>query len=197
LSRHSFSSLAVLVAVTLGSLPAAAEPKDKEASALAKQAMDGDYLGTEFKEAEQKLQKALKLCGKQGCSAKINAQVHLNLAIVYIARLKKQDKGNKEMQAAIAADPAVQLSADFSTPEIEKAYTAAGGIKEDAAPEPAPRDEDEDEPKPAAPAAEELADNGDAALNWFSASFQLDLLSYKETTGVCTGAEQYQCFLQG
>lgn len=188
----------MLVAVALSSLPTAAEPKDKDAGALAKEAMEGDYLGTQFKEAEQKLQKALKLCGKQGCSAKVKAQLHLDLAIVYIAGLKKKDKGNQEMQAAIAADPAAQLSADFSTPEIEKAYTAAGGIKEDAEPAPSDRDEDEDEQKPAAPpAAEEPADDGAAALNWFSASFQLDLLSYKETTGVCTGAAQYQCFLQG
>ena len=27
--------------------------------------------------------------------------------------------------------------------------------------------------------------------------FQLDMLSYKQTTGVCSGAAQYQCFLQG
>lgn len=188
----------MLVTLTLGTLPVAAEPKDKEASALAKDAMDTDYLGTQFKEAEQKLQKALKTCGKQGCSAKVKAQIHLNLAIVYIAGLKKKDKGNKEMQAAIAEDAAVQLSSDFSTPDVEKAYTAAGGIKEDSAPEPAEPDEDEDEPKPAAPPAEdEPADSSGAALNWFSASFQLDLLSYKETTGVCTGAAQYQCFLQG
>mgnify|MGYP001550638018 CR=1 FL=1 len=199
MSRISFSSLAVLVAVTLGSLPAVAEPKDKDAGALVKEAMDGDYLSTEFKGAEQKLQKALKVCGKQGCSTKVKAQVHLNLAIVYIAGLKKKDKGNKEMQAAIAEDSAVQLNADFSTPEVEKAFTAAGGIKEDAAPEPArDEDEDEDEQKPAAPPAEEEpSDNGAAALNWFSLSFQLDLLSYKETTGVCSGAAQYQCFLQG
>lgn len=167
---------------------------------MAKQAMDSDYLGTQFKEAEQKLQQALKKCGKSGCSAKVRAQVHLDLAIVYIAGLKKKDKGNKQMQAAIAADPSVQLSSDFTTPELEKAFAAAGGVQQDAEPESSkPSEEEEDEPKAAAPASEpeESPDSGGAPRNWFSAAFQLDMLSYQETTGVCSGAAQYQCFLQG
>lgn len=200
MSRPSLSSLGALVAFTLYAAVASAEPQDGEASSLAKQAMDGDYLGTQFKEAEQKLQKALKLCGKSDCSAKVRAQVHLDLAIVYIAGLKKQDRGNQEMQAAVAADPSVQLSSDFSTPELEKAFAAAGGVKDDAPAESGKSaDEDEDEPKAApAPADDEKpAASGGAPLNWLSVSFQLDMLSYKETTGVCSGAAQYQCFLQG
>lgn len=161
--------------------------------------MDSDYLGTQFKDAEQKLQQALKACGKSGCSAAVRAQVHMDLAIVYIAGLKKKDKGNKEMQAAIAADPSVQLSPDFTTPELEKAYAAAGGVQQEGAAASAPSDEEEDEPKPTAPTTEpeEEADSSGAPHNWFTASFQLDLLSYQETTGVCSGAAQYQCFLQG
>lgn len=161
--------------------------------------MDGDYLGTQFKDAEQKLQQALKTCGKQDCSAKLRAQLHRDLAVVYIAGLKKKDKGNKEMQAAVAADASVQLSPDFTTPEVEKAYVAAGGIKQDAE-ESAPAhesDDDEDDAKPATPPSDEQTADGGAERNWFSASFQLDLLSYKQTTGVCSGAAQYQCFLQG
>ena len=179
---------------------AAAEPKDREASALAKQAMDGDYLGTQFKEAEQKLQQALETCGKQGCSNAVRAQLHLDLAVVYLAGLKKTDKGNKAMQAAIAADASLQLSPDFTTPEVEKAYVAAGGIKQEGEAEPAKAraEDDDDEPKAAStPAQDEPAATGGARRNWLSAAFQLDLLSFKQTTGVCTGAAQYQCFLQG
>jgi len=190
------------VALLLWSSVAAAEAKDREASALGKEAMDTDYLGTQFKEAEQKLQKALKLCGNQGCSNKVRAELHLDLAIVYIAGLKKKDKGAKEMEAAVAADASVQLSDDFATPEVDKAYVAAGGVAQGAGrDEPAKeRDEDEDEPKAAssAPSEDETADaGGQTPHNWFSASFQLDLLSYQATTGVCSGAAQYQCFLQG
>lgn len=200
MSRISFGSLAGVAALALWSSAAAAEPKDREASALGKEAMDSDYLGTQFNEAEQKLQQALKTCGKQGCSGKVRAQLHLNLAVVYIAGLKKKGKGNKEMQAAIAADASAQLSPDFTTPEVEKAFVAAGGVTQDAnepaanAPEKA---EAEDEPKAPPPPEDEPAAKGSAPRSWFSVSFQLDLLSYKETTGVCTGAAQYQCFLSG
>lgn len=200
LSRSSLSSLGVLVAFALYAPVAAAEPQDGEATALAKQAMDVDYLGTQFKEAEQKLQKALKACGKSDCSAAVRARVHLDLAIVYIAGLKKKDRGNQEMQAAIEADPSVELSSDFSTPELEKAFAAAGGVPKEGSAEPAKtNDEDEDEPKAAPARADEEAPPaaGGAPRNWLSVSFQLDMLSYQETTGVCSGAAQYQCFLQG
>jgi hypothetical protein len=200
LSRTSFSSLVALSALALWSSAATAEPKDREASALGKEAMDSDYLSTQFQDAEEKLQTALKTCGKQGCSGKVRAQLHLDLAIVYIAGLKKKDKGNKEMEAAIAADASVPLSADFATPEVEKAYVAAGGVLADAE-EPATaadKDEEEDEPKTTAAAPDETpADTSGARRNWLSAAFQLDLLSYQTTTGVCSGAAQYQCFLQG
>jgi hypothetical protein len=189
-----------LVALTLAPFSALAEPKDREAAALGKEAMDGDYLGTEFKGAEQKLQKALKLCGSDGCSPRVRAELHLNLGIVYIAGLQKKDKGNQEMQAAIEADSSVPLSRDFSTPEVEKAFAAAGGGSHAEGAKPA-RDEDEDEDdKPAAKVEleEEPATGSSGAVrNWFSAAFQLDFLSYQETTGVCSGAKQYQCFLQG
>jgi hypothetical protein len=200
LSRLSLSGLGVLAALTLYPAAASAEPQDREVSALAKEAMDSDYLGTQFKEAEQKLQSALKTCGKSGCSAAVRAQVHLDLAIVYIAGLKKKDRGNKEMQAAVEADPAVQLGSDFSTPELEKAFAAAGGVKQGDPAESSKNDgESEDEPKAVPPLAEDEAPpaSGGALRNWLSVSFQLDLLSYQTTTGVCSGAKQYQCFLQG
>ena len=197
MKRTTFSGLgiALLLASTLLTSSALAEPKDREAAALAKQAMDTDYLGTQFKEAEQKLQKALKTCAKK-CAPAMRAQIELDLAVVYIAGLKKKDKGKKAMQAAIAADASIQLNPDFTSPEIEKAYAAAGGIKAASEPAPPERDEDEDEPK-AAPPPEAPADAGGARKNWLSLAFQQDLLTYQQTNGVCTGAAQYQCFLQG
>jgi hypothetical protein len=183
----------------LVSSAARTETRDREATTLAKQAMDGDYLGTQFKAAEQKLQKAVKTCGKQHCSPAVRAQLHLDLAVVYIAGLKKKEKGKKELQAAVVADASVQLSPDFSTPEIEKAYAAAGGAKREAEPAAPERDEDDSEAKAKTPppAAEESAHADGSPRNWLSLAFQQDLLSYKQTSGVCTGAAQYQCFLLG
>jgi hypothetical protein len=190
-------SVALIVSLTAA---ASAAPKDSEAQELRKEAMEGDYLGTRFKNAEQKLQKALKACGKQKCEDSVLAELHRDLAIVYIAGLKKQDKGKKEMKAALKADPNLALNADFTTPEVEKVFVDAGGTKPEPEPEPEVDLEDE-EPKPETLAPEEDSPSG-GAKNWFSLSFQQDFLFYGETTGVCAsdtqlGAKQYQCFLQG
>jgi hypothetical protein len=197
--KTSLTSSGALMAVALCAQFAAAEPKDREATALAKQAMDSDYLGTQFKEAEKKLQQALKLCAKQHCAGPVRARIHLDLAIVYVAGLKKTAEGKKQMQAAIAADASVDLNPDFSTPEVEKMFVAAGGetAKPAAAPE---RTEEEDEPKAApteAPEGEAEGDDKGSLLNWLSLSFQQDFLRYEQTNGVCSGAPQFQCFLAG
>ncbi len=179
---------------------ATAEPKDGAATALAQEAMDGDYLATRFKAAEQKLKRAQRDCGRGGCSAQVQARLHRDLAVVYLAGLKKQDKGQKAMEAAVATDPTVQLSPDFATPELKQAFAQAGGIEAEAAEEPvsAQRNPLDGAPVAEAPAlAEAAAPAGSSLLNWFSLSFQQDLLMYQETTGVCTGAAQYQCFLSG
>jgi len=67
---------------------------------------------------------------------------------------------------------------------------------DDEAPRPKnhPKGDDEDD---ASPPSEKAAASDAAPLNWVSVSFQQDLLSYKDTTGVCAGAAQYQCFSQG
>jgi hypothetical protein len=127
----------------------------------------------------------------------VRARLHLDLAIVYVAGLKKTAEGKKHIQAAIAADASVELNPDFSTPEVEKMFVAAGGepVKKAAAPE---QNDDQDQPKEApAPAPEAGGSDKGSLLNWLSLSFQQDFLTYKQTTGVCSGATQYQCFLAG
>ncbi len=198
MSQSSSLGRLAAFAALLAAVPALAEPKDGDARELSKQAMDGDYLATHFKEAEQKLQKALKGCVKKQCSPAVQAELHRDLAVVYIAGLKKKDKGKKEMQAAIKADPTVQLNPDYTTPEVEKVYLAAGGVKQ-AEPDQAVDLEEEEDKAPPALADDEPEDSSADATskNWLSISFQQDFLSYGETTGVCNGAAQYQCFLQG
>jgi hypothetical protein len=196
LKRSSFLGAALLVLLAATTTGAVAAPNDGEAQSLAKEAMDGDYLATRFKDAEKKLQKALKLCSKKKFSDAVRAELHRELAVVYIEGLKKKDKGKKEMKAALEADSSVQLNPDFSTPEVEKVFVAAGGVQKE--PEPAPVElDEEDDAKPEALAPPEEEDAGSAAKNWLSLSFQQDFLSYSATEKVCSGTAQYQCFLQG
>jgi hypothetical protein len=123
---------------------AAAAPKDKAATKLADQAMQQDYTGTQFKKAEQKLKKALKDCGDDGCSPVVMGRLHRDLATVYIGGTNQGGKGKAEMKAAIEAYPDLQLDKDLETPELRKAYEAAGGGKNDKA---KGDDEDEDDKK--------------------------------------------------
>jgi hypothetical protein len=57
--------------------------------------------------------------------------------------------------------------------------------------------EEDDETKPEAVMPEPERDDGGGSSNWLSLSFQQDFLFYSDTTGVCSGAAQYQCFLEG
>jgi hypothetical protein len=126
----SFFATAVLTG------PAAfAGPKDAQALKLDSDAMNTDYLGTNFAGAEGKLKKAIALCGS-GCSPKTVGQLHRDLGVVLVAGLNKTSEGTAEFAAALAADPSVQLDKDLTTPEIQKAFQAAqgGGV---AAPAPA------------------------------------------------------------
>jgi hypothetical protein len=116
--------------------PALSAPKDTQASKLDNDAMNNDYLGTNFAQAETKLRKAIALCGAAACSPKIVGQLHRDLGVVLVAGLNKPADGKAEFAAALAADPAVQLDKDLTTPEIQAAFQAAQGGG--AAPAPAP-----------------------------------------------------------
>jgi hypothetical protein len=176
----------------------AAEPNDAPATELADDAMQGDYLAMRFKPAEKKLKKAIARC-RQGCSAAVRARLHRDLAVVYIAGTKQSSAGEREMKRALEADPALELDADFATPEVERAFLAAGGRSAALA-----EASDSSKAAPAleeaveAPAEPEAAPASDTLRrNWFSLSLQQDMLFYGETRNVCSGAAQYQCFLEG
>lgn len=117
-------TLATLLAalVTLGASPARGEAKDDAALELAKKAIQTDYLATKFEDAEKKLQEAITLCGEKECSAKVKAQLHRDLAVVYIGGMNRVDEGKKAFAAALKLDPAVQLDAELTSPEMQAAF---------------------------------------------------------------------------
>ena len=185
------AALAFAVACLLLAAPAAAESKDGPATKLGKDAMDGDYLAMRFKQAEQKLKQALAMCGKKNCLAVVRARLHADLAVVYIAGLKKPDKGKKEIQNALDADPAIQLNPDFSTPEAEKIFADTGGIKPQAEGE----EEDDDDEAAEDEAARQAAADAAMPRNWVTVAFQQEFLLHEARTGVCSGTPEYECFI--
>lgn len=128
--RSSFALVAV-VSSLLGGVPAAfAAPKDAAATKLADDAINRDYLSTNFAEAEKKIRSAITMCGSNGCTPVVLGRLHRDLGVVLIAGLNRLEDGKQELAEAIRADPDVALEKDLTTPEIDREFKAlkAGGL---------------------------------------------------------------------
>jgi hypothetical protein len=104
---------------------AQAAPQDAEAQELADQAIFTDYLQLDFKAAEQKLQRAIRLCEKGSCSPTVQAQVYRDLAVIYITGMKRPDDGRQLLVKALQLDPRIALDADLTTPDLVRVFDEA------------------------------------------------------------------------
>jgi len=139
-----FRALAV-AGLVLASRQAAAAPQDAKALELAREAIEVDYLATDFTKAKQKLEQALQLCAGEACSLAIKAQIHRDLGLVLITGLKNREAGKQHFVEAFAADASISLDRDLATPEVQAAFDEARALAGVPAPAPAPG------PAPAAP----------------------------------------------
>jgi hypothetical protein len=128
--RASSGLAFIAIGILLSTPNAAAAPKDAAAIKLADDAINRDYLATNFAEAEKKLRSALTMCAGGGCTPVVVGRVHRDLGVVLIAGLNRADEGKQELAEAIRADPDVQLEKDLTTPEIEATFKAlkTGGL---------------------------------------------------------------------
>ncbi len=200
-------------ALLVPSVALCAPNKDKPATTLANEAMQTDYADTHFKQAEQKLKKALQQCGAAACSSEVVGRLHRDLAVVYIAGLKQNAKGKAELKRALQANPDLQLDSDFATPEVRNAFTAAGGkepqpVAESEAAAPAKKKQDcEPGTEGCAVQLEEEAAPTEPSKfpkNWVSLHFEQDFLIYSGKDNVCASnaagrpdADGYSCFQRG
>ncbi|WP_146655246.1 hypothetical protein [Labilithrix luteola] len=102
------------------------------AKALQKKAMEEDYLTTEFAKAQDKLDKAIKECGTDKCSAPVRAQLRRDLGVVQIGGQLDREKGIQNFVEALKLDPSTALDPDLKTKELDSAFAeakkrAAGG----------------------------------------------------------------------
>ncbi len=190
-----------------------AAPKDQAATALAEDAMQSDYLGTRFNKSEQKLKKAISLCGASACRSEVVGRLHRDLAVVYIAGLKQPAQGKAELKRALQANPQQQLDNDFATPEVRKAFTAAGGKEKpgegeaEVANAAAKKQNEDCVPGSEGCELEESAAPSAASKfpkNWLSLHFEQDFLLFSSQNNVCASnaagrgeAPGYACFQRG
>lgn len=134
---HARSLRLAAVSITLiSSIARAAAPNDERAERMAADAMNTDYLATNFKQAQMKLSQALALCSHDGaCSAGVRARIHRELGVVYIAGLNELEGGKQQFREGLALDPALDLDKDLTTPEMRAAFDAVRA--ESGAPAPA------------------------------------------------------------
>jgi len=221
--RSACSRALAVVGLLLASRQAAAAPQDATALELAREAIEVDYLATDFVKAQQKLEKALQLCAGEACSVAVKAHIHRDLGLVLITGLKNREAGKQHFVEAFAADATITLDQDLATPEVQAAFDEArtqAGVPAPApapaAPEEKPKQEEEPEPAPPPPQKEPVGPVGKedcppnfpgcgstgaketvldpGAQNWLSFGVQLDFMILGSTSGVCSGDSGYDCF---
>jgi hypothetical protein len=127
-------SCSTALALVVVAFEAAAAPKDNAALKLDRDAMDSDYLATNWSGAESKLQKALRTCGGgRGCSAKVRGRLQLHLGIILV-NAGKTPEAVAAFGEALRLNPAVSPESDFANPEVVKVFDEAKRRKAGAAP---------------------------------------------------------------
>lgn len=115
--------LATLALASVASTGHADGKTEGEAKKLQSEAMDIDFLGLDYAKAKDKLQKALKKCGKDKCGKPVLAGLHRDLGIVQI---NAGESGDKELGAAFANDANVSIGKDYlDNAAVKKAWEAA------------------------------------------------------------------------
>jgi hypothetical protein len=153
--RRIWGAAIVAAAFVLVGPSAHAEPHDTAAEKMRKGAMYTDYIQLDFAVAEKKLDLAIALCqAATDCSHAVRAELFLDAGVVDFAQ-QKVDEGRAQFAKAIAENPAIALSADFSTPELQKEFAAikakTGGMAKESIPLATPPPSTPEPSEPAAP----------------------------------------------
>ncbi|MDP9001535.1 MAG: hypothetical protein M3O46_15645 [Myxococcota bacterium] len=114
--------LSVLCVALASTRFAMGAPNDAAAQKLRDQAIEQDYLATNYTAAEKKLNDALGLCQKTtNCSPFMRARLHCDLGVVEFM-LKKLDLARTEFATAIMEDPGVALDPNLSNTDVQREF---------------------------------------------------------------------------
>ncbi|MCA9590964.1 MAG: hypothetical protein KC657_36955, partial [Myxococcales bacterium] len=125
-------ALAALLVLSLALLSSAAFAlEDKAVSGTVQEVMTEDYPGS-LGPAKKKLQDALALCVKKGCSASVKAEVYVALGMV-ASQLGQADEAKTNFAAAVKVSPSAKLPSSGVTPSIKSQWDEVnkGGDKDD------------------------------------------------------------------
>ena len=94
----------LLSCALLSAAVVSAAPKDSKAQKALKEAMEDDYLLTNFDDAEAKLRGALETCGASGCSKSVKSKLYVGLGIVLAGGKKDKAGGTDAFKEALKLD---------------------------------------------------------------------------------------------
>lgn len=104
---------------------ALAQEAEKRATDLNRDAMEDDYLATNFKAAVAKLETALRTCGENKCSKGLVAKIYGNLGTVYAAGLARHEDAVEAFKEMLRRDPTQSPNSAYLTGDVQKAFDAA------------------------------------------------------------------------
>jgi hypothetical protein len=104
---------------------AQAAPQDKEAQKLFDQAINEDYLEMKFDAAIEKLNKAIKSCGSDGCSKGVLAKMYVGIGTVQSVGQKKNAAAKESLVKALEVDQSAKLLEDYTTDDLTKLFAEA------------------------------------------------------------------------
>lgn len=115
-----------VLALTLGySPPSLAAGEEARARNLERDAMDNDYLGTDFKAAVAKLENARRLCSNDQCPKDLQARIFRSLGTVYSAGLNQHEAAVEAFKEMLRLEPTLTPDANYLTGAVQRAFDEA------------------------------------------------------------------------
>ncbi|MBN9162014.1 MAG: hypothetical protein J0I07_13720 [Myxococcales bacterium] len=98
---------------------------ETDARALQKKAMGEDYLATDFAYAQEKLEKAITMCGTAKCPPQLRSSLKRDLAVIQIGARADREEAIANFIEAIKIDSSAALDPDVKTKDLEQAFAEA------------------------------------------------------------------------
>lgn len=115
-----------MLSALAGARDARAASNDKEVEALIESVLQSDYTAGNFKQALDQLEFGKQACEGSSCSPRVRARLFIALGTVFTG-MKKPGEAKAAFVAALKEDPTAKPFGKFTTPEVQQAFTDAGG----------------------------------------------------------------------
>ncbi|HEY1696607.1 MAG TPA: hypothetical protein VGG39_30810 [Polyangiaceae bacterium] len=122
--RAALLTLLLALLATTFARPVLASPRTEGAAKAALKKAEGDYLAMNYGTGATRIEKAMKACGTNRCSASIRAALFRDLGTMQFRKGDK-DQAGRNWAAAVQLQGDITLNPAYDAPDIRKAFQAA------------------------------------------------------------------------